>query len=143
MIFVAESEKELGQKVWAEIKDRLQNGLRVGLTGDLGVGKTTLVQQIAKYLLIKDKITSPTFNIRKSYDIKNNKLLCLQHIDLYRIEKPSRVDLSQIKEWLSEESCLTFIEWINNAPTLKQGLNLIIEIGMLDKNKRKVKLIWL
>ena len=44
--------------------------LVVGLSGDLGAGKTTFVQAVAKHLGIKNKINSPTFVIIKKYPLK-------------------------------------------------------------------------
>src|SRR3954462_4416167 len=51
------------------------------LEGELGVGKTTLTQLIAKNLGIKEKITSPTFNILQRHQIKNNYYL--NHFDFF------------------------------------------------------------
>lgn len=143
MIFVAENENILGQLVWNEIKDKVKKGLIIGLSGDLGVGKTALVKQIAKHLKITDKVTSPTFNIRKSYRIKSQPSFLLSHIDLYRLEKPKLNDLREIEDWLKEEKCLTFIEWVNYAPQIEKYLDLIIKIKVIDKNVRKVELKWL
>lgn len=144
MTFIVENEKELGDKVFREIKDKLPNGLCIGLSGDLGVGKTTLVREIAKHLGLKEKITSPTFNLRKIYNISGQKrAACLQHIDLYRIEKASKTDLFEIKEWLDADSCVTFVEWINNIPQFKECLDLLINIKLQGKTKRKVEMIWL
>jgi tRNA threonylcarbamoyladenosine biosynthesis protein TsaE len=43
------------------------------LSGDLGAGKTTLTQAIAKKIGIKEKVNSPTFTISKKYKISYNK----------------------------------------------------------------------
>src|SRR5437763_16707281 len=53
------------------------------LEGELGVGKTTLTQLIAKNLGIKEKITSPTFNILQRYQIKDDYYL--NHFDFFRL----------------------------------------------------------
>src|SRR4051794_825329 len=53
------------------------------LQGNLGVGKTTLTQLIAKHLGIIERITSPTFNILQRHQIKEDYFL--NHFDLFRI----------------------------------------------------------
>ena len=62
------------------------------LEGNLGSGKTTFVKSFCKYLNIKDKILSPTFNIINEYNIDEyNKIY---HFDLYRLK--SREELIEI-----------------------------------------------
>ena len=53
------------------------------LNGPLGAGKTTLVKGIAKSLMIKEPLTSPTFPLSQHYQSGSPPLI---HIDLYRIE---------------------------------------------------------
>jgi len=143
MIFVVENEKELGEAVWREIKDKLNGGLVVGLQGDLGAGKTTLVREIARYLGVKDKVASPTFNLRKSYPVHSERIECLQHIDLYRIASPKQLDWEEVREWLVQKNCLTFVEWPENLPKLENALGLEIVIEPIDREKRKVELKWM
>ena len=52
--------------------------------GDLGSGKTTLIQLICKKLKIKEKVLSPTFNLINEYQINND--FKVYHFDLYRIK---------------------------------------------------------
>ena len=61
------------------------------LQGELGVGKTTLTQLIAKNLGIKKKITSPTFNILQRYKIKNNYYL--NHFDFFRLNDADNLEI--------------------------------------------------
>jgi tRNA threonylcarbamoyladenosine biosynthesis protein TsaE len=63
------------------------------LQGDLGVGKTTFTQMIAKQLGIKEKITSPTFTICQQYQIKNNYYL--NHFDFFRLSTKDDLDYFQ------------------------------------------------
>jgi len=63
------------------------------LQGELGVGKTTLTQLIAKNLKIKEKITSPTFNILQKYQIKGNYYL--NHFDFFRLNPNDKLDFFQ------------------------------------------------
>ena len=74
------------------------------LDGDLGAGKTTLTQGIAKGLDIRRNVTSPTFTILKIYQGR----MPLYHIDAYRLEGTVQ-DLGF--EELMEDEGLTVIEW--------------------------------
>lgn len=65
-----------------ELAKDLKAGDIVALVGDLGTGKTTLTQYIAKALGIKEYITSPTFNIVSEY---HSGRLPLYHFDVYRL----------------------------------------------------------
>jgi tRNA threonylcarbamoyladenosine biosynthesis protein TsaE len=60
--------------------------LVVGLYGDLGSGKTTFVQDIAKIFGIKEFVTSPTFVIEKIYNVNHPSFKKIIHIDAYRID---------------------------------------------------------
>jgi len=144
MTFVIESEKELGDIVWQKIKNKLDGKFVVGLVGDLGAGKTTLVKEIARHLGVKDHVVSPTFNIRKSYELSSNtcKANYLQHIDLYRVSDPKQADIKEIEEWLSEEKCVTFIEWPQYLPDFKKFMDLVIEIKPQGKASRKLEFLW-
>src|SRR5438105_2449480 len=61
------------------------------LQGELGVGKTTLTQLLAKYLGIKKKITSPTFTICQRYKIKENYYL--NHFDFFRLNANDNLEI--------------------------------------------------
>ena len=64
------------------LSGEISGGTVILLSGDLGSGKTTFSQFLGKYLGVKRHMTSPTFNIIKSYnaDVK------LHHMDCYRLE---------------------------------------------------------
>ncbi|CAG8678085.1 36630_t:CDS:1, partial [Racocetra persica] len=84
--------KEL-EKLSRLLTPRLQPNVFLILQGELGVGKTTLTQLIAKNLGIKEKITSPTFNILQRYQIKNDYYL--NHFDFFRLSVDDNLDIFQ------------------------------------------------
>ena len=63
------------------------------LQGDLGVGKTTLVQMIGKQLGVKGKVTSPTFTICQRHKIKDNYYL--NHFDFFRLNTNDNLNVFQ------------------------------------------------
>ncbi|MCI6754327.1 MAG: tRNA (adenosine(37)-N6)-threonylcarbamoyltransferase complex ATPase subunit type 1 TsaE [Lachnospiraceae bacterium] len=100
------------------------------LQGDLGAGKTTLTQGIAKGLDITRNVTSPTFNILKIYHGR----MPLYHIDAYRMEGVSQ-DLG-LDEFLDDDG-LTVIEWSQFMPNLVPDQYLRISIHLLDGDARE------
>lgn len=89
-------------------KDYLSGGI-IGLTGDLGAGKTTFAQGFAEGLQIKDKVISPTFLIIRQYKIPGRKNF-FYHIDLYRLEKIN-LKTSGLAEILEDPTNVVLIEW--------------------------------
>ena len=140
MDFIAKNQNELGQYVYGLLKDRFCSGFKVGLSGDLGAGKTTLVKMIAQYLGIKDEITSPTFNLRKIYHIKPD--LFLQHIDLYRLSASENNDLNEVHDWLQDKKAISFVEWPENLQMDQTDFDAFIKIKTLGLNQRKVEITW-
>ena len=65
------------------VASNLFPGFILGLTGDLGSGKTTFTKYLSKHMGITDNLNSPTFTILKIYP---NKKLDLYHMDVYRLE---------------------------------------------------------
>ena len=78
----------------------------ITLSGDLGAGKTTFTQGLARGLGIDKKVTSPTFTIMKEYKGR----LPLYHIDAYRLENITQ-DLGFDEYIESDGVCV--IEWAN------------------------------
>ena len=102
------------------------------LDGDLGAGKTTLTQGIAKGLGVKRNITSPTFTILKIYHGR----MPLYHIDAYRLEGIVQ-DLGF--EELMEDEGLTVIEWSQFVPSLIPDESLTISIRLLEGDSREFR----
>lgn len=129
--------KELLQEDIKEFADQFILDLAipsvVGLKGTLGAGKTTLIKSFMYSLGIKENITSPTFNIVKTYRVEKLRVF---HVDLYR--------LSSIHEFLdldlplNEEDTLFFIEWSDMIPESKTKGWRFLDIEIIDEVTRKV-----
>ena len=101
------------------------------LEGRIGVGKTYLSKIIAKNLGIKENVTSPTFNICKSYQIKKN--LWLNHFDFFRLKKNGNA-MKEFKE-LSAEN-FNIIEWPKKRNNFwKEGRIIVVKISIRKKVK--------
>lgn len=101
--FITHSQHET-QALAQKIGQALSSGLILLLVGDLGAGKTTFVQGLAKGLNVSEKVNSPTFVIMKEYEGR----LPLIHIDAYRLEGISQ-DLGF--EDYAEDEVVKVIEW--------------------------------
>lgn len=83
------------------------SGLVIGLSGDLGAGKTQLVKGIARGLGLPGRVHSPTFTLVNIY--RGGRLL-LFHLDLYRLETPEQIAAAGLHEYLQPDG-VTVIEW--------------------------------
>lgn len=85
------------------------------LEGELGAGKTTLVQGIGEGLGIKDAIVSPTFTLINEY---TEGRIPLYHLDLYRLESTEVEALNLESYWEGREFILGIvaIEWAQKLP---------------------------
>src|SRR5947209_2566852 len=93
--FISRSPEEtesLGQS-WGKTA---KSGQVIGLTGDLGAGKTQLIKGVARGLGIKSPVLSPTFALVHEY---TDGRLPLFHIDLYRLQSPSQIVGAGLEEY--------------------------------------------
>ena len=112
----------------------------IALRGDLGSGKTTLTQEIAKILGVKENIISPTFVIMKSYSIKNKKFIKLIHIDAYRLEKSEELLKLGWKELIEDEKNLIILEWPEKVPGCVPKDSIFVDLYHKDQQTRTIKL---
>lgn len=99
------------KKVAQTIAGILQEGDVLSLRGDLGAGKTTFVQAIAKAMGIHERVTSPTFSLVNYYEGTPP----LWHLDLYRLEAPEELEDIGYEDYFYPENAITFIEWAEKA----------------------------
>lgn len=108
----------------AEMARGLAPGDVVLLIGDLGAGKTTLVQGLAAELGVAERVTSPTFALCNVY---SSRLGDLHHYDLYRLQSPRELPALGLEESLSEAG-LTLIEWPELALPLLRGSVIVVRL---------------
>ena len=109
----------------------LPKGSVLLLTGELGAGKTSLVQGIAAGLGISEAVTSPTFALAQHYSHPNKpQQPVLVHLDLYRLELPEAADelFAQEEELAAESGALLAVEWpqrLSFSPSVAWQLQLL------------------
>lgn len=108
------------------------------LKGDLGAGKTTLVQGLGKGLGIKEIILSPTFMLVNEYV---GGRLPLYHFDLYRLQPPEVEKLYLDIYWHGEEITpgITAIEWSERLPYLPYDY-IDIELSFSEDLQRQANI---
>ena len=84
-----------------------QTGLVIGLSGDLGAGKTQLVKGLARGLGFRGRVHSPTLTIINVY---SGGRLTLFHVDLYRLETRAQIEAAALDDYLRPDG-VTVIEW--------------------------------
>jgi tRNA threonylcarbamoyl adenosine modification protein YjeE len=83
----------------------------ITITGELGAGKTTLVQAICAGYGVTEEVTSPTFALAHEYQSPRSPV---HHLDLYRLERPDQLDELAWDEILSARA-LVLVEWPERA----------------------------
>jgi tRNA threonylcarbamoyladenosine biosynthesis protein TsaE len=84
-------------------------GWVIGLSGDLGAGKTLLATGIARGLGITARVQSPTFALVNEY---LNGRLPMFHLDLYRLATPKDIIDAGLEEYLTRPAGVAVVEWI-------------------------------
>ena len=94
----------------ASIGTQLVAGDLVLLSGELGAGKTTFAQELARALGVTDDVTSPTFVLMLEYTTGRVPLL---HCDAYRLENLAREELEDagLFDFLARRDAIRLLEW--------------------------------
>lgn len=128
------------------IANNLKGGETLFLTGDLGSGKTTFIQGLARSLGIEKRVISPTFILMRKYDIpllhQPKGINNFYHIDLYRLEGKVESELRNIGVediWGKKENIVA-IEWAEKATGIYPKGTIWIKFELVGKNKRKISI---
>lgn len=104
--------------------------------GEMGAGKTTLIQAFCQKMGVSDRMSSPTFSLVNEYAGAKEPIY---HFDLYRVENEAELFDIGLEEYLySGYICL--VEWPDMAPALfpKKHVSVSIEA---DGSARKISVI--
>ena len=107
----------------------------LALHGDLGVGKTTFVQGLARGLGISESVTSPTFNIFTLHRGRTNLL----HLDAYRIGSAREVEDLLLSDFMIPPWCLA-VEWPDKISAWLPAGTLHLDLGITPDERHTVKL---
>lgn len=140
----AKETSEFGEKVANKLVDS-GKAVIFALMGDLGSGKTTFVQGLARGLGVNTRIISPTFIIMRKYMISPNTEHGIQytefyHIDLYRLESDIEKEIKNLgidDLWSNKENIIA-IEWAEKARDFIPQNAVWITFENIGKGKRKI-----
>ena len=129
------SSPEETQAVGEAIAPSLRAGDVVSLTGDLGAGKTTLVQGVARALGVGERVVSPTFTLVREYE----GTLPVYHFDVYRLDHLQDV-LDLGFEEILDLGGIVFIEWGDAIEALLPDAYLQIELTIpAEESRRRIE----
>ncbi len=151
MEYITNSAEET-QELAKNMAETLKGGEIFILTGDLGAGKTTFIQGLAKGLGVKERLTSPTFVLMKRYktgvrhdvsgqNVNSMSLLYLVHIDCYRIESSVALSDLGLDEIFEDKRNVVVIEWGERIENIIPNYYRKIKFGYLDESKRRIVIL--
>ena len=99
----------------AEFAGALEPGDVVLLSGEVGAGKTVFVRAAAGALGVRERVTSPTYQLARGYEgVADGRRVAVNHLDLYRLEGLEEEDVLELEDYL-DPAAITFIEWAGPA----------------------------
>lgn len=124
------------QAIAEEFARALPPDTTLALHGDLGVGKTTFVQGLARGFGITEPVTSPTFNL---YSIHRGPTWVLVHLDAYRLETARQVADLLLEDFLASPWCLA-VEWPEKIAGWLPASALNLTLGIAPDEKHTLRL---
>jgi len=135
--FESESESEAETLALGEtLAQRFTGGATVYLTGDLGVGKTTLVRGLLRAMGHRGRVKSPSYGLIESYTVDGRDI---HHLDLYRLGHGEEIRYLGIEDLLDEQSLL-LVEWPERGAGWLPPADWIIAIDDSDGGRRRIRI---
>ncbi len=119
---------------------KFQSAAVLALEGELGAGKTTFVQGLAKALKIKERVLSPTFVIMRRFMIYDLRFKNFYHIDCYRIEDVAELKELGLEEILKNPENLVVIEWAEKIASILPVGTIWLNFKHKGDDVREIKL---
>jgi tRNA threonylcarbamoyladenosine biosynthesis protein TsaE len=120
----------------SELAAALPPDSTLALHGDLGVGKTTFVQGLARGLGVTEPVTSPTFNI---FTLHRGTTRTLVHMDAYRLESDRQIDALMLEDFLVSPWCLA-VEWPEKIAAWIPANALHFDLGITADQRHTIRL---
>jgi tRNA threonylcarbamoyladenosine biosynthesis protein TsaE len=142
-----EETQALARQLLSELRPAGQSPLGgatvVGLRGDLGAGKTTLAQGIARKLGVTEHVTSPTFILERIYKLSGptaqlGRWERLVHIDAYRLDDEKELKHLGWQELLADPGNLVLVEWPERVGAAMPADTLYIDCKHIDELRREI-----
>lgn len=131
--FNIEDESKM-QALGCSLADKIDRGMVVFLSGELGSGKTTLVKGILAGFGHQGLVTSPTYTLVETYQLSDYQI---SHFDLYRVQSANELETIGIRDMITPES-ISLIEWPEHGSGFLPEPHLIISIDYLKSGRQVV-----
>ena len=131
---VTTSSAEESHALAEEFARALPADTTLALHGDVGVGKTTFVQGLARGLGVTDPVTSPTFNIFTLYKGASRTLV---HMDAYRLESDRQIDALMLEDFLVSPWILA-VEWPEKIAAWIPANALHLDLGITTDQRHTI-----
>jgi len=137
----AQETQKLGEKIGRDLKSKPRT---LCLYGDLGSGKTTFLQGLAKGLGIKRRVVSPTFVFMKQYKNLPSAEPCFSnnpsfyHVDLYRVNNIKEAKGLGLEEIFKDPKAIVAIEWAERIKEILPKKRIDIYFDYVSENQRKI-----
>lgn len=141
MEIITQSAKEtqkLGEKIGRDLKKESTGPQIIALYGELGGGKTTFIQGLARGLGIKNRVLSPTFVFMRQYQFDGG---VFSHVDLYRIESINQAKGLGLEEIFNDSRAVMAIEWAERIKEILPKKRMEIYFEYVDKDSRRIKIV--
>jgi tRNA threonylcarbamoyladenosine biosynthesis protein TsaE len=126
------------QQLGRELSAKLVAGDVIALTGDLGSGKTCMIQGICRGLGVCDNVNSPTFVLANEYEgVLCGQPITVFHLDLFRLSSRTELEDLGVEEYFYGQGvCL--IEWADRAEGLLPLTRRDVQLEYLGDEQRRV-----
>jgi tRNA threonylcarbamoyladenosine biosynthesis protein TsaE len=111
---------------------QLRVGDVVGLSGELGAGKTTFVRGAARALGVTEPVSSPTFTIGHRYEATPP----VAHLDLYRIQGIDPSEWGDLEPYF--DGTIAFVEWPEHGGAWLPGRRATVTLSHVDERHRRI-----
>ncbi len=118
----------------ARLAGRLAAGDIVGVTGELGAGKTTFVRGAARALGVTGPVSSPTFTIGHRYEAP----VPVAHLDLYRISGLDPEEWGDLKPYF--DGTIAFVEWPEHGGDWLPRQRVVVTLNHVDESHRRIEI---
>lgn len=130
-----------GRLLLNHLNDVQKNGLVIALNGQLGMGKTIFAKGVAKFLGIKETISSPTYSYINEYSYKRLSTEgVFYHVDAWKIDSQEEINFLKIDELIKKNN-IVVIEWfeqISQWLELDKNTNLLTLDFSEENSRRKI-----
>jgi tRNA threonylcarbamoyladenosine biosynthesis protein TsaE len=128
------------------------SALVIGLRGDLGGGKTNFSKGFAKGLGVKGTISSPTFVIQKTYELKSkteknktkkerpedHSIRKFFHIDAYRVANEKEMETIGFSKTVRDPLNIIVVEWVENILGMVPKDTIIVSFEHAGRSSRRI-----